>query len=109
MLALILAGQALSARSLDGQPAFLAESLYPSNAAVIEKIVEAADADIVILSNGLLEGFVTGQICVVFQDDAPVGEIIVTDSFFGFSVGLITALSPDVTLIPGNPIRVKTL
>ncbi len=91
------------------EPAFLDEPLYATNRALIDSIVTGPDADIVVLDGGILEGFIPGQICEVVrgESDERVAELIISDSFLSFSVGLITDLNEGVTLVNGDRIRAR--
>lgn len=109
MLIILGFGFAVCGVATAADPRFLDEPLYPSNRTVIDSIVTGPDADIVVLGAGILEGFIPGQICEVVRGESEdrVAELIISDSFLSFSVGLITDLGEGVTLEQGDRVRAR--
>ncbi|MFP4352169.1 MAG: hypothetical protein ACLFRP_05075 [Puniceicoccaceae bacterium] len=89
------------------KPGFV-DSLEPSNRAGIARVVEGAEADLVVLSAGWLEGFRTGMACVVSDGSSRTGEILLVDVRLNHAVGLIVNRSADAGIDPGDIVTVKT-
>jgi hypothetical protein len=95
------------------RPSWADEPLEASNRATVARVVPGS-ADIVVLDGGLYQGIRTGVLCVVERADATdappaiVARLVVVASQPEHSAALITALGANVTLRPGDQVRLET-
>jgi hypothetical protein len=101
----MLAGSAVHAEV----PAFVKESLYNSNAAIVAEVAPTLSADVVILDGGLKQGIRLGMVCRVTRGLQSVGELIIIESRSDQSAGLILELVNDSTIQAGDIARIKTI
>ncbi|WP_309381524.1 hypothetical protein [Cerasicoccus frondis] len=90
-------------------PEFASSSIYPSGQAVVFGVTENKAADIVILDDGLDQGFRVGMLCEVLRNDAVIGTIILVAVEADRSAGLIVNLQPGRTIVFGDLARIKTV
>ena len=90
-------------------PAFVKESLYSPNAAIVAKVTPMLAADVVILDGGLEQGIRLGMVCRVTRGLQSVGELIIIESRSDQSAGLILELVKDSTIQAGDIARIKTI
>ncbi|WP_269541535.1 hypothetical protein [Cerasicoccus fimbriatus] len=90
-------------------PEFASSSIYPSGQAVVFGVTENKAADIVILDDGLDQGFRVGMLCEVIRGDAVIGTIILVAVEADRSAGLITNLQPGRAIVFGDLARIKTV
>jgi uncharacterized membrane protein len=90
-------------------PAFVKESLYSPNAALVSEVVPTLAADVVILNGGPEQGLRLGMLCRVTRGSRTVGELIIIESRSDRSAGLILELVEDFTLQAGDIARIKTI
>ena len=90
-------------------PAFVKESLYSPNAAIVAKVTPMLAADVVILDGGLEQGIRLGMVCRVTRGLQSVGELIIIESCSDQSAGLILELVKDSTIQVGDIARIKTI
>ena len=90
-------------------PAFVKESLYSPNAAIVAEITPMLAADVVILDGGLEQGIRLGMVCRVTRGLQAVGELIIIESRSDQSAGLILELVKDFTIQAGDIARIKTI
>jgi len=91
------------------KPEFALTNIYPSGEAVVFGVTENKAADIVILDNGLDQGFRVGMICEILRGDQLIGSIILVAVEADRSAGLILNLEPDHTITFGDLARIKTV
>ena len=101
----MIAGSAVQAEV----PAFVKESLYNSNAAIVAEVAPTHSADVVILDGGLKQGIRLGMVCRVTRGLHSVGELIIIESRSDQSAGLILELVKDSTIQAGDIARIKTI
>ena len=101
----MFAGSAVHAEA----PAFVKESLYSPNAAIVAKVTPMLAADVVILDGGLEQGIRLGMVCRVTRGLQSVGELIIIESRCDQSAGLILELVKDSTIQAGDIARIKTI
>ena len=101
----MLAGSAVQ----EEVPAFVKESLYNSNAAIVAEVAPTLSADVVILDGGLKQGIRLGMVCRVTRGLQSVGELIIIESRSDQSAGLILELVKDSTIQAGDIARIKTI
>ena len=107
---LFLFGTIFAGSAVDGEvPAFVKESLYSPNAAVVAKVTPMLAADVVILDGGLEQGIRLGMVCRVTRGLQSVGELIIIESRCDQSAGLILELVKDSTIQAGDIARIKTI
>lgn len=110
LAALFLSGAMFAGNVVHGEvPAFVKESLYSPNAAVVAKVVPTLAADVVILGGGLAQGIRLGMVCRVTRGLQSVGELIIIESRSDQSAGLILELVKDSTIQAGDIARIKTI
>ena len=90
-------------------PAFVNESIYSSNTAVVSVVESTYAADLVVLEGGLENGLRLGMVCRVLRDTKLVGELIIIESRSDRSAGLILSLTDGFILRAGDVAHVKTL
>ncbi|MEO0794732.1 MAG: hypothetical protein AAFX93_06205 [Verrucomicrobiota bacterium] len=90
-------------------PEFANSSIYPSGEAVVFGVTENKAADIVILDNGLDQGFRVGMLCEITREDTVVGTIILVAVEADRSAGLIVNLQPGRKIVFGDLARIKTV
>ena len=90
-------------------PAFVGETLYSPNAAVVSEIMPTLAADVVILAGGLKQGLRRGMVCRVTRGPQVVGELIIIESRSDRSAGLILELVEASTIQAGDIARIKTI
>ncbi|WP_309399100.1 hypothetical protein [Cerasicoccus maritimus] len=90
-------------------PEFASSSIYPSGQAVVFGVTENKAADIVILDDGLDQGFRVGMLCDVLRGEVVVGTIILVAVEADRSAGLIVNLQPGRTIVFGDLARIKTV
>ncbi|MGE9297121.1 MAG: hypothetical protein ACQKBV_12615 [Puniceicoccales bacterium] len=90
-------------------PEFAMTSIYPSGQAVVFGVTENKAADIVILDNGLDQGFRVGMLCEITRQDATIGSIILVAVEADRSAGLIINLQPGSKITFGDLARIKTV
>lgn len=100
--------RAASRRQYEG-PEFAASSIYPSGQAVVFGVTENKAADIVILDDGLDQGFRVGMLCEVMRDESVIGTIILVAVEADRSAGLIVNLQPGRKIVFGDLARIKTV
>lgn len=100
--------RAASRRQTEG-PEFASSSIYPSGQAVVFGVTENKAADIVILDDGLDQGFRVGMHCEVIREGAVIGTIILVAVEADRSAGLIVNLQPGRTIVFGDLARIKTV
>ena len=93
----------------EGVPLFVQSSLYPSGEGLVFGLAEASDQDIVLLDNGLDQGFRNGMICQVFRGEHLLGEIILVEVREDRSAGLITSLSGESPIRFNDLVKIKTV
>ena len=101
----MIAGSAVQAEV----PAFVKESLYNSNAAIVAEVAPTLSADVVILDGGLKQGIRLGMVCRVTRGLHSVGELIIIESRSDQSAGLILELVKDSTIQAGDIAQIKTI
>jgi hypothetical protein len=107
---LLLFGALFAGSAVHGEvPAFVKESLYSPNAAVVAKVAPTLAADVVILDGGLAQGIRLGMVCRVTRGLQSVGELIIIESRSDQSAGLILELVKDSTIQAGDIARIKTI
>ncbi len=107
---LFLFGTMFAGSAVDGEvPAFVKESLYSPNAAIVAKVTPMLAADVVILDGGLEQGIRLGMVCSVTRGLQSVGELIIIESRSDQSAGLILELVKDFTIQAGDIARIKTI
>ena len=107
---LFLFGAMFAGSAVHGEaPAFVKESLYSPNAAIVAKVTPMLAADVVILDGGLEQGIRLGMVCRVSRGIQPVGELIIIESRSDQSAGLILDLVKDSTIQAGDIARIKTI
>lgn len=89
-------------------PAFVSESIYSSNKASVSVVDSNLAADLVILSGGLEQGLSLGMTCLVERNSQLVGELVIIKSESACSAALILDLADNLTIQPGDSVRVKT-
>jgi len=89
-------------------PAFLDETLFASSACQVEQIAETASTDLVVLDEGMAEGFRRGMMVQVQHGNRLVAEIILVAVSAEHSVGIIVNLAQGQTIKVGDWARVKT-
>lgn len=89
-------------------PKFAGQSLYPSGKATIFGMVVVAGKDVVIIDNGLDQGFRNGMICEVSREGQPMGEIMLVEVQRDRSAALIIALENDCYLRYDDSVNIKT-
>ncbi|MGZ0656566.1 hypothetical protein ACWPKO_07060 [Coraliomargarita sp. W4R53] len=110
LASLFLFGAMLVGSAVSGEvPAFVKESLYSPNAALVAEVVPTLAADVVILDGGLEQGIRLGMVCRVTRGLQSVGELIIIESRSDHSAGLILDLVDDSTIQAGDIARIKTL
>ena len=92
-------------------PEFVAGSVYPSGTSSIRIIDECGEADLVVLENGIDEGFLRGAVCIVTRRGAPepIGEIILVAVEEKLAIGLILRLADGRMMRPTDRVRIKTV
>ncbi|GHC08825.1 hypothetical protein [Cerasicoccus arenae] len=90
-------------------PEFAASTIYPSGQAVVFGVTENKAADIVILDDGLDQGFRVGMLCDVIRGDTVIGAIILVAVEADRSAGLIVNLQPGRKIVFGDLARIKTV
>ena len=93
----------------EGVPLFVQSSLYPSGEGLVFGLAEASNQDIVLLDNGLDQGFRNGMICQVFRGEHLLGEIILVEVREDRSAGLITSLSGESPIRFNDLVKIKTV
>ena len=107
---LFLFGAMFAGSAVHGEaPAFVKESLYSPNAAIVAKVTPMLAADVVILDGGLEQGIRLGMVCRVTRGLQSVGELIIIESRSDQSAGLILELVKDSTIQAGDIARIKTI
>ena len=89
-------------------PKFASQSIYPSGNATIFGMAIVAGKDLVILDNGLDQGFRNGMICEVSRQGQKMGEIILVEVQRDRSAALIIALENDCYLRYNDTVSIKT-
>lgn len=89
-------------------PAFVNESIYGTNAAIVSAVEPTLSHDLVIMKGGLEQGLRLGMKCRVLRDSQLVGEVIIIESRSDRSAGLILNLTDGFALQAGDVARVKT-
>lgn len=89
------------------RPLFVESTLFPSGRTIVFGVAETENADIVLLDNGLDQGFRTGMICEVLNAVGKVGEIILVDVRTDRAAALITQLENDRLIRFGDAVRIK--
>ncbi len=89
-------------------PTFVGESIYSSNKAVVSVIDSNLVADLVILDGGLEQGLRLGMSCLVERNSKSVGELVIIESESACSAALILNLTDNLTIQPGDSVRIKT-
>lgn len=105
-LGLMACGSCANAASI---PAFVDDSIYTPNKAVVSAIEPTLAADLVVLNGGLEHGMRPGMVCRVLRDAQSMGEIIIIESTSDRSAGLILNLTNGNSLKTGDVACVKTL
>lgn len=100
--------RAAQARQSEG-PEFAEDTIYPSGQAVVFGVTANQAADIVILDNGLDQGFRVGMLCEVFREEATVGTIVLVAVEADRAAGLIVNLQPGRVIRFGDTARIKTV
>jgi hypothetical protein len=90
-------------------PAFVKESLYSPNAALVSEVLSTLAADVVIIDGGLEDGLRLGMVCRVSRGVRSVGELIIIESRSDRAVGLILELVEDSTIQAGDIARIQTI
>jgi len=90
-------------------PEFAMSSILPSGEAVVFGVTENKAADIVILDNGLDQGFRVGMVCEIIRQERLIGTIILVAVEADRAAGLIINLQPDNTITFGDVARIKTV
>ena len=107
---LFLFGAMFAGSAVHGEaPAFVKESLYSPNAAIVAKVTPMLAADVVILNGGLEQGIRLGMVCRVTRGLQSIGELIIIESRSDQSAGLILELVKDSTIQAGDIARIKTI
>jgi len=91
------------------EPEFASSSIYPSGQAVVFGVTENKTADVVILDDGLDQGFRVGMLCDVVRDDVIIGGIILVAVEADRSAALIINLQPGRKIVFGDVARIKTV
>ena len=92
-----------------GVPLFVQSSLHPSGEALVFGLAEVSDQDIVLLDNGLDQGFRNGMICEIFRGERLLGEIILVEVRKDRSAGLIISLSGNNPIRFNDLVKIKTV
>jgi hypothetical protein len=82
--------------------------LYPTGTSAVTHVVVLDEADLVVLENGVEEGFRTGVTCRVMRDGDRVAEIVLAAVLPHCSVGLITDRPSDERIQPGDWVEINT-
>ena len=90
-------------------PAFVSESIYSSNKATVSMVDSNLAADLVILDGGLEQGLRLGMVCRVERGVKSIGELIIIESGSNCSAALILNLTDNLTIQPGDSVRINTL
>lgn len=110
ILPLLVVGFSSASLANDARPSRpgFVDSLEPSNRAQVSRVVPGAEADLVVLSSGWLEGFRTGMACITYEGNARTGEILLVEVRLNHSVGLILNRPEDPGIESGNFVTIKT-
>ena len=104
----LLLGARLVGSAFAGMPAFVSESIYSSNRAKVLAIEPNLAADLVVLEGGLDQGIRLGMLCLVERGTQSIGELIIVESGSNCSAALILELTDNLTIQPGDVVRIKT-
>jgi hypothetical protein len=109
LLAFLTMATGLHASLSRVNPAFVEESLTPSGRTYVLEVAVTAQADIVLLANGLDQNFRTGALCEAIRGESVVAELVLVAVTDTHAAALIVSASDDVILVPGDFIKLKTV
>jgi hypothetical protein len=89
-------------------PSWVDDTLEPDGHARIARVVPGSP-DVVVLDHGLYAGLRVGAPCLIERNGNTVAEIVVVASQTGQAAALITDEAKDVSLQPGDTVRLKTV
>ena len=73
----------------------------------VSVVQPAASADLILVSSGYRAGLRAGMSCVVTREGATIAELVLVDLRPHAAAGLITALSADQVIRPGDAVSPK--
>ncbi|QYY35861.1 hypothetical protein [Ruficoccus sp. ZRK36] len=115
---LLMAGSALSYAqaevaseqgSASIRPYFVEGSIFPSGRTTVFGVAQTPVTDVVILNNGLDQGFRLGMVCQVSRSDQNVADLILVDVRDNRAAGLILNLENGQAIRSGDGVNIKTI
>lgn len=108
--ALLFAGCAVAfAQGTVDRPYFVEGSIYPTGRTTVFGVAQTPVTDVVILNNGLDQGFRLGMVCQVKRGDGNVADLILVDVRDNRAAGLILNLETGEAIRSGDAVNIKTI
>ena len=91
------------------RPYFVESSIYPTGQTTVFGVAETPVTDVVILNNGLDQGFRLGMLCQVSRPGQFVADLILVDVRDNRAAGLILNLESGQAIRSGDAVNIKTI
>ena len=91
------------------RPLFVNGPIYPAGSTTVFGVAGTPVTDVVILNNGLDEGFRMGMVCKVSRVDTAIAELILVDVRENRAAALILNLENGQAIRSGDDVKIKTI
>ncbi len=91
------------------RPYFVENSIYPTGQTTVFGVAQTPVTDVVILNNGLDQGFRLGMVCQVSRPGQSVADLILVDVRDNRAAGLIINLESGQAIRSGDGVNIKTI
>lgn len=91
------------------RPYFVENSIYPTGQTTVFGVAVTPVTDVVILNNGLDQGFRLGMVCQVSRSGQSVADLILVDVRDNRAAGLILNLESGQAIRSGDGVNIKTI
>ncbi|MBC2593319.1 hypothetical protein H5P28_03495 [Ruficoccus amylovorans] len=97
------------AKAVAERPLFVENSIYPTGRTTVFGVAQTSVTDVVILNNGLDQGFRLGMVCQVSRSGQNVADLILVDVRGNRAAGLILNLESGEAIRSGDGVSIKTI
>jgi hypothetical protein len=91
------------------RPYFVENSIYPTGQTTVFGVAATPVTDVVILNNGLDQGFRLGMVCQVSRSGQSVADLILVDVRDNRAAGLILNIESGQAIRSGDGVNIKTI
>ncbi len=109
-ISLLMAGSTVALGQEESvRPLFVDGPIFPAGSTTVFGVAATPVTDVVLLNNGLDEGFRMGMVCQVSRTDTAVAELILVDVRENRAAALILNLENGQAIRSGDDVKIKTI